>query len=154
MLLGITSEGKINKAQRTFRALLIYSVWYHKGDYMSLYICLNPYTEKAMAPHSSTLAWKIPRTEEPGRWQSMGLHRVGHDWSDLATNPYNVQNKELTIMHIMSFGWQWCVNIRLYIEMCTTLEGDVDNEVGYSFSEAESILQNLCSFHCEPNTDF
>ena len=30
-------------------------------------------TEKAMAPHSSTLAWKIPRTEEPGRLQSMGL---------------------------------------------------------------------------------
>ena len=32
-----------------------------------------------MAPHSSTLAWKIPWTEEPGRLQSMGLHRVGHD---------------------------------------------------------------------------
>ena len=31
-----------------------------------------------MAPHSSTLAWKIPRTEEPGRLQSMGLLRVGH----------------------------------------------------------------------------
>ena len=31
------------------------------------------YMEKAMAPHSSTLAWKIPRTEEPGRLQSMGL---------------------------------------------------------------------------------
>ena len=29
-------------------------------------------SEKAMAPHSSTLAWKIPRTEEPGRWQAMG----------------------------------------------------------------------------------
>ena len=36
-------------------------------------------TEKAMAPHSSTLAWKIPRTEEPGRLQSMGLLRVGHN---------------------------------------------------------------------------
>ena len=35
--------------------------------------------EKAMAPHSSTLAWKIPRMEEPGRLQSMGLHRVRHD---------------------------------------------------------------------------
>ena len=34
--------------------------------------------EKAMAPHSSTLAWKIPRTEDPGRLQSMGLLRVGH----------------------------------------------------------------------------
>ena len=36
--------------------------------------------EKAMAPHSSTPSWKIPRTEEPGRLQSMGSLRVGHDW--------------------------------------------------------------------------
>ena len=35
--------------------------------------------EKAMATHSSTLAWKIPRTEEPGRLQSMGSLRVRHD---------------------------------------------------------------------------
>ena len=41
-------------------------------------------SEKAMALHSSTLAWKIPWTEEPGGLQSMGPHRVGHDWSDLA----------------------------------------------------------------------
>ena len=34
-----------------------------------------------MAPHSSTLAWKIPWTEKPGRLQSMGSHRVGHDWA-------------------------------------------------------------------------
>ena len=39
--------------------------------------------EKAMAPHSSTLAWKIPWTEEPGRLQSMGSLRVGHDWATL-----------------------------------------------------------------------
>ena len=37
-------------------------------------------SEKAMAPHSSTLAWKIPWTEEPGRLKSMGLLRVRHDW--------------------------------------------------------------------------
>ena len=42
-------------------------------------ICLGREAEKATAPHSSTLAWKIPRTEEPGRLQSMGLLRVGHD---------------------------------------------------------------------------
>ena len=40
--------------------------------------------EKAMAPHSSTLAWKIPRTEEPGGLQSMGSRRVRHKW---ATSP-------------------------------------------------------------------
>ena len=36
-------------------------------------------TEKAMAPHSCTLAWKIPWMEEPGGLQSMGSRRVGHD---------------------------------------------------------------------------
>ena len=35
--------------------------------------------EKEMAPHSSTLAWKVPWTEEPGRLQSMGSLRIGHD---------------------------------------------------------------------------
>ena len=35
--------------------------------------------EKAMAPHSSTLAWKIPRTKEPGGLQSVGSQRVRHD---------------------------------------------------------------------------
>ena len=44
----------------------------------------SAYLEKAMATHSSTLAWKIPWMEEPGRLQSMGSRRVGHDWSDLA----------------------------------------------------------------------
>ena len=39
--------------------------------------------EKEMATHSSVLAWKIPGTGEPGGLLSMGLHRVGHDWSDL-----------------------------------------------------------------------
>ena len=39
---------------------------------------------KEMATHSSVLAWRIPGMEEPGRRPSMGSHRVGHDWSDLA----------------------------------------------------------------------
>ena len=40
--------------------------------------------EKEVAAHSSVLAWRIPGTGEPGGLPSMGLHRVGHDWSDLA----------------------------------------------------------------------
>ena len=40
--------------------------------------------EKEMATHSSVLAWRIPGTGEPGGLPSMGLHRVGHDWSELA----------------------------------------------------------------------
>ena len=41
--------------------------------------CYHEIMEKAMAPHSSTLAWKIPWTEEPGGLQSMGTIRVGHN---------------------------------------------------------------------------
>ena len=40
--------------------------------------------EKEMATHSSVLAWRIPGVGEPGGLSSMGSHRVGHDWSDLA----------------------------------------------------------------------
>ena len=45
-----------------------------------LFSMLSSWLEEAMAPHSSTLAWKIPWTEEPGRFQSLGSLRVGHDW--------------------------------------------------------------------------
>ena len=51
-------------------------IWLSTGN---IYCSLACGTEKAMAPHSSTLAWKIPWTEEPGGLQSMGSLRVGHD---------------------------------------------------------------------------
>ena len=50
-------------------------VWYLGGE---------DSLEEGMAPHSSILAWRIPRTEEPGRLQSMGSQRVRHNQSDLA----------------------------------------------------------------------
>ena len=40
--------------------------------------------EKEMAIHSSALAWRIPGTGEPGGLPSMGLHKVGHNWGNLA----------------------------------------------------------------------
>ena len=43
-----------------------------------------PASEREMATHSSVLAWRIPGTVEPGGLLSMGSHRVGHDWSNLA----------------------------------------------------------------------
>ena len=55
-------------------------IWASKGSH-EVYLEGNIYIlEKAMATHSSTLAWKIPWAEEPGRLQSMGSRRVGHDW--------------------------------------------------------------------------
>ena len=44
--------------------------------------------EKALATHSSVLAWRIPGAAEPGGLLTMGLHRVGHNPSDLAANIY------------------------------------------------------------------
>ena len=54
-----------------------------------------PALEKEMATHSSVLAWRIPGTAEPGGVPSMGSHRVGHDWSDLAAAAakYNIALK-------------------------------------------------------------
>ena len=46
-----------------------------------------------MATHSSVLAWRIPGTEEPGGLPSMGSHRVGHDWSDLAATAAELGNR-------------------------------------------------------------
>ena len=49
-----------------------------RGDFFS-YSTPASHLEKAMAPHSSPLAWRIPWIEEPGRLQSMGSLRIGHD---------------------------------------------------------------------------
>ena len=59
-----------------------------------------------MAPHSSTLAWKIPWTEEPGRLQSMGSWRVGHDWAtSLFTFLFHALEKEMAT-HSSVLAWR------------------------------------------------
>ena len=50
--------------------------------------------EKEMATHSSVLPWRIPGRGEPGGLPSMGSHRVGHDWSDLAAAAAAVSGKQ------------------------------------------------------------
>ena len=63
-------------------------------------------SEKAMAPHSSTLAWKIPWTEEPGRLQSMGLLRVWHDWATLLSLfTFHALEKEMAT-HSSVLAWR------------------------------------------------
>ena len=54
-----------------------YKFWLKENNYWK---ALWSNQEKAVAPHSSTLAWKIPWMEEPDRLQSMGSLRVGHNW--------------------------------------------------------------------------
>ena len=62
-------------------SILLISVQGTRPAGLDLTVSHDQVLEKAMAPHSSTLAWKIPWTEEPGRLQSMGSHRVGCDWA-------------------------------------------------------------------------
>ena len=74
---------------------------------------------KAMAPHSSTLAWRIPWTEEPGRQQSMGSLRVGHDWATslpLFTFMHWRRKRHPTPLFLPgeSQGWRSLVGCRLW----------------------------------------
>ena len=66
----------------------------------------NP-LKKEMATHSSTLAWKFPWMEEPGRLQSMGLQRVGHDW---ATSLHLILNQQAK-WHTQKGPWQFVQRI-------------------------------------------
>ena len=59
-----------------------------------------------MANHSSTLAWRIPETEEPVGLLSMGSHRVGHDWHDLAA-ALSLQYKIAELMNSNSMFGMW-----------------------------------------------
>ena len=78
------------------KSLAGYSWWSHKElhkterltlllflrqTFLNIVVVYISFLVKAMATHSSTLAWKIPWMEEPGRLQSMGLWRVRHDWA-------------------------------------------------------------------------
>ena len=71
-----------------------------------------PALEKEMATQSSTLAWRIPWMEEPGGLQSMGSHRVGHDWSDLAaaawrpTKHYRTNTPKKVFFSLLGSGMQ------------------------------------------------
>ena len=68
-------------SQSTQLSFLWFTAASHHLFYPRFYIYIYICPEKATAPHSSTLTWKIPWTEEPGRLQSMGSLGVGHDWA-------------------------------------------------------------------------
>ena len=57
-----------------------------------------------MATHSSVLTWRIPGTGEPGGLPSMGSHRVGHHWSDLAECPFDTE-LNLILAEEEALGW-------------------------------------------------
>ena len=65
-------------ASKLLRTLLRYSVTFSGISY---FLGWEDALEKEMATHSSTLAWKIPWMEEPGRLQAVGSQRLGHEWA-------------------------------------------------------------------------
>ena len=67
--------------------------WSHKRCRCDPWLRKIP-LEEGRAAHSSILAWRIPRTEDPVRLQSIGLQRVRHDWSDLARRVYLVLSEQ------------------------------------------------------------
>ena len=69
-----------------------------------------PALEKEMATHSSVLAWRIPGTGEPHGLTSMGSHRVGHDWSDLAAAAWELEVEENFEWKVEK--WKWDIKIK------------------------------------------
>ena len=68
--------------------------------------------EKEMATHSSVLAWRIPEMGEPGGLPSMGSHRVGHDWSDLAAAA--AAAGRLQVHRSQRVGHNWVTSLWLF----------------------------------------
>ena len=73
-----------------------------------------PKLEKEMATHSSILAWRIPRTAEPGGLPSMGSHRVGHDWRDLAAAAASCQQGK----NLIAFKSQKSIKWLMFLSLC------------------------------------
>ena len=78
--------------------------------------------EKEMATHSSILAWKIPRTEEPARLQSMGLQRVRHEWETSLSYHFMIHRKVVKRVNLKSshqkekcFYWHNGCSVRWWI---------------------------------------
>ena len=82
--------------------------WTFVGEVMSLlsiYCCLGWSSEKAMAPHSSTLAWKVPWTEEPGGLQPKGSLGLGRDFTFTFTFHFHALEEEMAT-HSSVLAWR------------------------------------------------
>ena len=86
-----------------------------------------------MATHSSVLAWRIPGTGKTGGLPSMGSHRVGHDWSDLAAAAAAPCTEKCT--HVYTH-----INTRGTLERCSLLE-----ELGATHNKVSWIIHRVIS---------
>ena len=123
----------------SFQTLLFIS----RNLLLLFYISSMSLPEKAMATHSSTLAWKIPWAEEPGRLESMGSRRVGQDWA--------------TSLSLFTFT-HWRGNGNPF--QCSCLENPRDGGAWwtavYGVAQSRTRLKRLSSssFLCEYNCHF
>ena len=111
--------------------------------------------EKEMATHSSVLAWRIPGTGEPGGLPSVGSHRVGHEWSDLAVaaagSLYQVAKVlELQLQH-QSFQWIFgLTSLRIDWFDLRAVQGTLKSLLKHHSSKA-SILWHSAFFMVQPS---
>ena len=113
------------------------------SNYRTVALISHASTEKAMVPHSNTLAWKIPWTEEPGGLPSMGSHRVGHDWSDLAA----AAHASNVILEILQARLQQYITInlqmfKLNLEKAEESEIKLPTSIG-SLKKAREFQKNI-----------
>ena len=108
-----------------------------------------------MATHSSVLAWRISGTGEPGGLPSMGLHRVGRDWSDLAAAYrwliFEFDIKEDNYNGIL-FSWKFCCSVA---KLCPTPYNPMDcNVPGFPVLYSLPVCSNSCPLNqwCYPTT--
>ena len=125
--------------------------------------------EKEMATHSSVLSWRIPRMGEPGGLPSVGLHRVGHDWSDLAAAAAGNIGKPHLLLFLLALVEKgqvapnqnypthfWNCSLELPSETMTTFtKYPVSRDLAFGFRIksfcASSIKENghsCCGKHC------
>ena len=113
-------------------------LWLKNWGFYLILIALDLNTEKAMAPHSSTLAWKIPWMEEPGRIQSMGSRRVRHDWTTSlllflsCIGEGNVNPLQCSFLENPRDGGAWWAAVN----GCSTLS----NRVGHDWSDLVVVV--------------
>ena len=98
--------------------------------------------ENAMAPHSSTLSWKIPWTEEPGRLQSMELQRVGHDG---VANTFTFKLASADLGSICCLGG-FCSVAKLCLTLCDPMNCSMPVSSVHGISQAR-ILEWVATSH-------
>ena len=103
--------------------------------------------EKEMATHSSVLSWRIPGTGEPGGLPSMGSHRVGHDWSDLAAAAVSDLLTEISHSVLPYLLWhspinfpRWFCHLKWFTVMKQKVVGNLGSRVCETVKNSSKIL--------------